>query len=102
MNAAPLNPNAYEASDDLVLDDRFDPLPCEGADRDVTVKKLHECNHIHPLDCGARQAAIRGLLGKAETTVLWSSPSFAPTDITPRWAITSSSMSTTSSWTAEK
>lgn len=72
------------------------------ADRDVTVKKLHECNHIHPLDCGARQAAIRGLLGKAETTVLWSSPSFAPTDITPRWAITSSSMSTTSSWTAEK
>ena len=37
MNAAPLNPNAYEASDDLVLDDGFDPLVCEGADHDETV-----------------------------------------------------------------
>ena len=37
MNAAPLNPNAYEASDDLVLDDGFDPLTCEGVDRDETV-----------------------------------------------------------------
>ena len=33
------------------------------ADRDVTVKKLHDYNNIHPLDREARQAAIRELLG---------------------------------------
>ena len=33
------------------------------ADRDITVQKLYEYNQIHPLDRGARQAAIKELLG---------------------------------------
>ena len=34
------------------------------ADRDVTVKKLYDYNHLHPLEREARAAAIRGLLGR--------------------------------------
>lgn len=33
------------------------------ADMDITVQKLYEYNQIHPLDRGARQAAIKELLG---------------------------------------
>lgn len=34
------------------------------ADRDITVNKRYAFNNLHPLDLSARQAAIRGLLGK--------------------------------------
>lgn len=49
------------------------------ADRDITVKKLYDYNHLHPLDRDARQAAIRDLV-KPGITAWWSSRFFVPTD----------------------
>ena len=46
------------------------------ADRDVTVKKLYEYNHINPLDRNARQAAIRELLGKTGDNCVVEQPFF--------------------------
>ena len=46
------------------------------ADRDVTVKKLHDYNNIHPLDREARQAAIRELLGHVGENCVVEQPLF--------------------------
>lgn len=46
------------------------------ADREVTVKKLYEYNNLHPLDRDARQAAIRGLLGKVGENCVVEQPLF--------------------------
>jgi len=46
------------------------------ADRDVTIKKLYDYNHLHPLDRDARQAAIHGLLGKAGDNCVVEQPLF--------------------------
>ena len=46
------------------------------ADRDETVKKLHEYNKMNPLDRDARQTAIRGLLGKAGKNCVVEQPFF--------------------------
>lgn len=46
------------------------------ADRDVTVKKLYEYNNICPLDRGARQTAIQGLLGRVGNNCTVEQPFF--------------------------
>lgn len=46
------------------------------ADRDITVKKLYDYNHIHPLDRDARQAAIREILGGAGENCVVEQPLF--------------------------
>lgn len=46
------------------------------ADRDLTVKKLYEYNHIHPLDREARQAAIRNIFGKVGENCTVEQPLF--------------------------
>lgn len=46
------------------------------ADRDVTVKKLYDYNHIHPLDREARKAAIRDLLGGTGENITVEQPLF--------------------------
>ncbi len=46
------------------------------ADRDVTIKKLHDFNNMNPLDRDARQAAIRGLLGKSGANCVVEQPLF--------------------------
>jgi acetyltransferase-like isoleucine patch superfamily enzyme len=46
------------------------------ADRDVTVKKLHEYNGLHPLAREERRAAIRGLLGKVGENCTVEQPLF--------------------------
>lgn len=46
------------------------------ADRDVTIQKLYEYNHIHPLDRSARQEAIRGILGRAGENCVVEQPIF--------------------------
>lgn len=46
------------------------------ADRDVTVKKLYDYNHIHPLNRSERQAAIRELLGGAGENCVVEQPLF--------------------------
>lgn len=46
------------------------------AERDVTVRKLYEYNNINPLERDARQAAIRGLLGKVGDNCVVEQPLF--------------------------
>lgn len=46
------------------------------ADRDVTVKKLHAYNQIHPLEREARQEAIRDLLGSVGENCTVEQPLF--------------------------
>jgi len=46
------------------------------ADRDITIQKLYDYNHLHPLDSDARQAAIHGLLGKAGDNCVVEQPLF--------------------------
>lgn len=46
------------------------------ADRDITVKKLYDYNHLHPLDRDARQAVIRDLLGKTGDNCVVEQPLF--------------------------
>lgn len=46
------------------------------ADRDVTIRKLHEYNSIHPLERVQRQAAIGGLLGKIGDNCVVEQPLF--------------------------
>lgn len=46
------------------------------ADRDLTIEKLHAYNNLHPLDREARQAAIRGLLGKVGENCVVEQPLF--------------------------
>lgn len=46
------------------------------ADRDITVKKLYEYNNIPPFERGARQEAIRGLLGKTGENCVVEQPLF--------------------------
>lgn len=46
------------------------------ADRAVTVKKLYDYNHLHPLETEARQEAIRGLLGKVGEECVVEQPLF--------------------------
>lgn len=46
------------------------------ADRDVTIRKLHAYNGIHPLERDERQAAIRGLLGGAGENCVVEQPLF--------------------------
>ena len=46
------------------------------ADRDVTVKKLYDYNHLHPLEREARAAAIRGLLGRVGENCVVEQPLF--------------------------
>ena len=46
------------------------------ADRDITVKKLYQYNNLHPLDRGARQAAIRDLLGETGENCIVEQPLF--------------------------
>lgn len=46
------------------------------ADRDVTIRKLHEYNSIHPLERQQRQAAIAGLLGKIGVNCVVEQPLF--------------------------
>ena len=46
------------------------------ADRDETIRKLHAFNNLHPLDREARQAAIRGLLGRAGANCVVEQPLF--------------------------
>lgn len=46
------------------------------ADRDVTVAKLYNYNHLHPLEREARQEAIRGILGKVGENCIVEQPLF--------------------------
>lgn len=46
------------------------------ADRETTVKKLYDYNKLHPLDREARQAAIRGLLGRVGENCVVEQPLF--------------------------
>jgi len=46
------------------------------ADRDVTVQKLYDFNHLHPLERETRQAAIRDLLGKTGENCVVEQPLF--------------------------
>ncbi len=46
------------------------------AERDETVRKLHEYNSMNPLDREARQAAIRKILGKAGSNCVVEQPFF--------------------------
>ena len=46
------------------------------ADRDVTIQKLYDFNHLHPLNRDARQVAIRGLLGKTGENCVVEQPLF--------------------------
>lgn len=46
------------------------------ADRDVTIKKLYEYNHMDPLDRTARQAAIQKILGKTGNNCVVEQPFF--------------------------
>ena len=46
------------------------------ADRDVTIRKLHEFNSMHPLERAARQEAIRGLLGGVGANCVVEQPLF--------------------------
>ncbi len=57
------------------------------ADRDVTVKKLHDYNNIYPLDREARQAAIREWLDHVGENCVVEQPLSAHTDITHQWEI---------------
>lgn len=45
-------------------------------ERDVTVKKLYDYNHLHPLDREARQEAISQLLGKIGENCIVEQPLF--------------------------
>ena len=46
------------------------------AERDETVKKLYEYNHLHPLDREARREAVRGLFGKVGERCVVEQPLF--------------------------
>lgn len=50
--------------------------PQLAADRDETVKKLYDYNHIHPLNREERQAAIGKLLGSAGKNCIVEQPLF--------------------------
>ena len=55
------------------------------ADRDVTVKKLHDYNNIYPLDREARQAAIRELLGHVGENCVVEQPLFCTYGYNTSW-----------------